>query len=553
VRVIEGEVPVDQNATHQLPLADLAAGWRLACTTQISGDCSVSVPRESLQEEIVAVYADAWNAIEPATGLIWRDLSLPPPSLTDQRSDQQRLRDALSLPGLRMPLGLLATLPTRLRACARHRAVLRGEELVALLPPGDCVLGIACDLGTTTMVVAIFDLATGERLAEASAPNPQQTFGADVVSRMGHAVNDSKQATALRRTVITGIQALIGDLCQRRAVDARSIARMVIAGNTAMQHLLLGLDVRGMVRAPFVPTTLTGLRLSATELGFTLACGAEVLVTPGIAAYVGGDIVAGLLARRCDEAGEGAILFIDIGTNGELVLIHGGRMLACATAAGPAFEGAGISCGMRARPGAIDRVRLVEGDLEVRVVGDVVATGLCGSGLVEAVAALLDGGIVDETGLLLDADEYDGPLAARLCQHDGAAAVRLAGAVCLTQRDLRQLQLAKAAIAAGIEVLIARAGLVPAELAAVVLAGGFGYHLDHVAAQRIGLLPAGLNREQIHVVGNTSLAGARLCLLREDCWQRAERIALACQGLELSGQADFEEAYVEAMEFPEPA
>ncbi|MFW5829702.1 MAG: ASKHA domain-containing protein, partial [Planctomycetota bacterium] len=556
VQLLEGALSVDRQSAHQLDEAAIADGWRLACTASITDDCRVRIPRDSLQEEIVAAYADAWGVLEPDTGLQWRDISVPPAGIDDQRSDQQRLRDALAMPDLRLPLSLLVSMPQRLRSDGTHRAVLRGDELVALLPAGHDVLGVACDLGTTTIVVALFDLATGERLGEASCPNPQQDMGADVVSRMGHALSDATLASRLQSMVVDRIQELITELCTTRAVPTSSVGRLVVAGNTAMQHLLLGLDVRGMAMAPFVPATLAGLRLPAADVGFGLACGAELLVMPGIAAYVGGDIVAGLLARRCDESLPGPVLFVDIGTNGELVLMHEGRLTATATAAGPAFEGAGISCGMRARPGAIDRVRFTGDDLRIHSVAEADPVGLCGSGLLEAVAALLDCGLCDETGLLLEDDELEempAAVATRVvaCESGSAVALDPAARVLLTQKDLRQLQLAKAAIAGGIQVLLQRAGIRPEDLHAVVLAGGFGFHLDLRAAQRVGLLPVGLSQDQVLAVGNTSLAGARLCLLRSDCWQRAAAIAGNCSAIELSGQADFEEAYVDAMEFPE--
>lgn len=559
VHISEGSVQTAADRPQHLSQAAHVAGWRLACTATVCEDVVVQVPIESRQEEIVAAYVDSWPLIETATDLRHCDVTLPAASLQDQRADQQRVRDALDQPELAISLGLLRELTTRLRSSEMHRLVWRDQELVAILPVGHDLLGAACDLGTTTIVVALIDCVTGERLAEASRPNPQTRFGADVVSRLGCALADPADAVALQRLVVDGIQELLGELCAQRGVAVSSLLRLVIAGNTAMQHLLLRLDVRGMAAAPFAPALLSGLRILASDLGFTLAVGAELLVMPGIAAYVGGDIVAGLLARRCDEAAPGPILFIDIGTNGELVLICDGQMQATATAAGPAFEGAGISCGMRARPGAIDRIALVDGELRLHTVADAEPQGLCGSGLLEAVALLVRVGVCDETGCLLDAEDWPSDLPAaiaeRLDEDEAGPRFLLAGtgseALALTQRDIRHLQLAKAAIAAGIEVLLSRAGLRAEQLVSCILAGGFGFHLDLGAAQRIGLLPAALQPAQVHTVGNSSLAGARLALLRADLWQRAATIAASCTSLELSGQADFEAAYVAAMEFPD--
>ncbi|MFW5845231.1 MAG: ASKHA domain-containing protein, partial [Planctomycetota bacterium] len=539
VQVLDGELPAGEHDRRHLSQAQLADGWRLSCTARVHSDCTVAVPAESRQEEIVAAYADAWGPVVPASGIDCSACSLSAASLSDQRPDLQRLQEALGRPLRCGPGALHALAPVR--AGGDLRVVHRGDELLAVCAGTQQALGITCDLGTTTIVVALFDLDSGEQLAQASTANPQGRFGADVVSRMGHAISDADLAGQLRRLVVDRIQELIDGLCAERDLAAGQVVDLVVAGNTAMQHLLLGLDCSGLATAPFVPVTGAGVDLPAGTLGFACAPGARLRVLPVIAAFVGGDIVGGLLARRLDEAA-GTQLFIDIGTNGEIVLVRDGRLVATATAAGPAFEGAGISCGMRARSGAIDRVRLADGALQVGVIGGGPAIGICGTGLLEAVACLLDAGLCDETGLILDDDELPVacPAGLRSCLVEGehGSAVRLAeradgSPVLLTQRDLRQVQLAKAAIAAGIGVLLERSEVAAADIDGIVLAGGFGFHLDVAAARRIGLLPADVRAEQVIAVGNTSLAGARLCLLRQDCHERAERLARSATVIEL--------------------
>ena len=426
----------------------------------------------------------------------------------------------------------------RIAAAGEIRIAAAGADDIA---PGGRGLGAAVDIGTTTVAVLLYDLSTGKLLGSAGERNAQRICGADVISRIT-ACGEGK-LPLLRDAIREQIRGLAAQLCREAGRDTAELRRTVVAGNTVMEHICAGLDPSGIGLAPFTPASLFGDH--RTDTGF----GADIFFCPCISGYVGGDITAGLRASGGDRA-EGLLLYVDIGTNGEMAL--GGRdgYLSCATAAGPAFEGAEIACGMDGSPGAIDRVRAEDGDITVHVIGGRAAAGLCGSGLVDAVAALLDLGVIDETGRMADAEELPPPLAARrFVLEDGTAAFRLAGGVYLSARDVRQVQLAKAAIRAGAETLLARRGKRAEDIDALVIAGGFGSFLDKRSALRIGLLPR-VDERRIRHVGNAAAVGAAMALTADgeaELLSFAERISY----LELSADGDFMDRYIDCMMFDE--
>lgn len=402
-------------------------------------------------------------------------------------------------------------------------------------------LGLAVDVGTTTVAVLLYDLGSGEQLASAGERNVQRGYGADVISRIT-ACGEGK-LPALRDGIRHQAEALAERLCRQTGRDVSQIRRVVIAGNTVMEHLYTGLDPTGIGVAPFTPESLFGSRWPG------LFRQADVYLCPCISGYVGGDITAGLLASGGDRT-EGLRLYVDIGTNGEMALGNKTGYLTCATAAGPAFEGAEIACGMDGSAGAIDRIGIENGDLTVHVIGDGQAMGLCGSGLVDAIAVLLELGVIDETGRMAGADELPDRLASRrFALEDGSAAFRLLGDVYLSARDVRQVQLAKAAIRAGAETLLAQQGKGPEDITELVIAGGFGSFLDVNSALRIGLLPQ-IGRERIRHAGNAAAYGAALAL-REDGERALTAFAGKCEYLELSSSRDFMDRYVDCMLFDE--
>ena len=401
--------------------------------------------------------------------------------------------------------------------CSDALTILTGGLSAAATPDGCDEYVLACDIGTTTVVVYLLDGHSGALLASAGGVNPQRRFGADVISRIDHALRGGAQE--LQDSLRACLRNLCADAAARAGIDPAAITRAAIAGNTAMHHLLLGIDPRPLVTPPY---------MSAVRHAAEIGC-ARVL--PNIAGFVGGDNVGCMVATRFDQREE-LTLLLDIGTNGELVLGDGHRRVACSTAAGPAFEGARISCGMAGAAGAVDHVFREKGALSCSVIGGGEPKGLCGSGLMDLVAALLDAGVIDESGRM-EAGTFS------LCPN-----------VKLTQKDVREVQLAKAAIRAGIELLCAHLGKRPEDIQTVLLAGAFGSHMLPASACRIGMIPPVL-LDRIQVIGNAAGAGARLCALSAREFAYSQTLAAGTEFLELAGLPDFRERYVDALEFEE--
>ena len=392
-------------------------------------------------------------------------------------------------------------------------------------------LGAALDLGTTTLALALYDLDTGVCVGRRTAWNAQAAYGADVITRAQYCM-EHPAGTANLQSVI---HSQLDEILRALGTSLQDIEALFVAGNTIMQHLFAGLDPSPIAVAPFTPRTL----FEDSEH-----------FAPCAAGYVGGDITAGLLASGLFEK-EGKYLFLDVGTNGEMALGGSRGFTCCAVASGPAFEGAGIVCGMAGVDGAVSRVGLRDGKLFYEVIGGGEAKGLCGSGLVDLAALLCREGIVTASGLLLPPDEAPDQWAAYLKEdEDGNGVFFLTPSVYLTARDIRQLQLAKAAVAAGIRVLLKKSGTDLSEIQGLYLAGGFGSFLDPHSAADIGMLPKELT-EKTTVLGNASLAGASMALTDEGARARLRDIQRACRYIELSGDRDFNEEYPEQMFFYE--
>ncbi len=423
---------------------------------------------------------------------------------------------------------------------------LPGPAAEAGRPQADEPVGFAADIGTTTVVVYGLGLKSGRLICAKSALNPQRTFGADVITRIDAAARGA--LAELRAAIVGTLNELLAHI--RREAGNKPLQKGVIAANTTMLHLLCGLDPAPIAQAPFTPNSLFGRDLTAGELGLSLDPHAPVHLIRCLSAYVGGDITAGILAADIGKPGENSLL-IDIGTNGEMALGKGKTLFCCSVAAGPALEGAKIRYGMGGAPGAVNQVGLDKEGLSVGTIGNLPPVGICGSGLLDAAAVLLDAGAVDETGRL-SGEGLIPELAGRLIELDGQPAFLLdrESGVAVTQQDIRELQLAKAAFAAGIEILLKEAELTPEEIDRVVLAGSFGCALNPRSACRIGLLPQAF-LQKAQAGGNTAGAGAVKVLLDDGAKARLTQIAWDAAYLELSGRTDFNDAYVEAMLFPD--
>lgn len=414
--------------------------------------------------------------------------------------------------------------------------------------------GIAVDIGTTTIVGVLYDLSSGRDVATAAQLNAQIEVGDDVLSRIAAVREDYAQLEHLRLLVVGTLNRIFEQLYQQAACSGEQVVRIVLAGNTTMQQIVLGIDPSALGELPFMPAFYETQRVCAGEIGLHAAAQAEVVVFPQIGGFVGGDTVAGLLAVNALTLVKPTVM-VDIGTNGEIVLFANGQLFAASTAAGPAFEGARIQQGMRAVDGAIDHVLWQNNMLSYHVIGGMVPRGLCGSALVDLVAILLQLGILDASGTFVAPavlpSAIPALIRARVTDRGFVVAVDASGLplVTLTQHDVRELQLAAGAIRAGVETLLVKAGITVADLDAVLLAGGFGNYIRREHAMRIGLLPK-LSLARVKFIGNAALTGAKRALLSQSEEAVAMDIQRRVQHVELAAEACFADLYMDAMVFP---
>lgn len=405
--------------------------------------------------------------------------------------------------------------------------------------PGE--YGIAVDVGTTTVVVRVVDLASGEVVASVGRSNPQIPFGADVISRI--TACEAGHLEDMRALLTESLSSMIGDALACAGAERAAIARMALAGNTVMEHIAAGIDPAPIGVVPFTPPTLFGHDVALVEHA------PAAYFLPCCAGYVGGDVTAGMLAAGMLDAEKPCVL-LDLGTNGEMALGDKTGIVACATAAGPVFEGANIRFGMPAYPGAISQVAYRDGELSLSVIGGGEAVGICGTGLIDAVALMLDLGVVDGSGLLLDDDEVPEELARFIGEFDGENAFFLTDGVCVTQKDVRCLQLAKSAVCAGVLTMLEHRGIEAGDVGELLIAGGFGEYLNLESAARIGLFPEGM-LPVARSVGNTAIEGATAVLASNAARERLAEVVGATTYLELSTSATFNALYVETMLFSE--
>ncbi len=543
---------------------ELREGWRLACQTPIESETVVFVPATSLfggAPQILATGASpATKEVLPAIRKVYVELAAP--TLEDDMPDLLRLERSVG--PLKADLPMVRHVSSAMRAQGFKGTAVLAEHRLIDFEPGDThdrCFGVAFDIGTTTMVGELVSLCDGRDLAVVSRMNPQVSFGDDVLSRIKHTASCAGCLDEMRSIVVREIASMIDALCAGAGVSRENVYEAAFAGNTTMEHILCGINPTQLGELPFVPAHARGLLVPAVEFGIPIHHGALAYVFPIIGGFVGGDTTAGMLATQIDRL-EGPVLMVDIGTNGEIVLAHDTNFYAASTAAGPAFEGARIACGMRGTHGAIEKV-VFDGDVRMEVIGNTAATGICGSGLIDLVAELLDHGIVSPEGQLLSKDELPRTLPPALAgrvqeDEDGqprfvvtdATPGRTAPPVFLTQRDIREVQLGSGAIRAGISILLRKAGLKVADLKTVLIAGGFGNFIRRSSAQRIGLLPAGIDHQRIRYVGNASLAGAKASLLSTEARRRGEEMARRARHVDLSTAEGFHEEFADAMLFP---
>jgi uncharacterized 2Fe-2S/4Fe-4S cluster protein (DUF4445 family) len=530
VRVVEGRTDAETADHRLLRPAEIEDGWRLSCQARIYEDMVCEVPQLLRVPKAATMGLGRLVILDPNVRKVY--LELAEPSLEDQRSDALRLQEALTEEGHDMVAGVpvLRTLPSVLREAGfRVTAVLAGEHLVAIEPgdtTGEC-FGVAFDVGTTTLVGTLMNLRTGMAASVLSTLNGQAPFGA----------------------VVSTMNGILGALYAETGVSPERTYEAVAVGNATMLHLLFGIDPSPLAVMPFTPAFMEPMSVLASDVGLEIHPRGYIQTLPALGAYVGADIVAGVLATGIVREDKMRV-FVDVGTNGEIVLGNGQRALATAAPAGPAFEGSQIRCGMRATDGAIEGVQLGE-TVELQVIGgDVPPEGICGSGLVDAVAQLLLAGLLDHSGRMKTAGDVPGhPLRDRLIDVDGIRAFLLADGVYLTQKDIRELQFAKGSIATGIKVLMDILGIETKDLDEVLLGGSFGSYLNPESAKIIGLVPP-VDVDRIIAVGNSAGEGAKIALLSYRERQVAFELPARIEYIELSGRTDFNDAFVSVLGFP---
>ena len=568
VKLLSGRFsPVTSNDRSELGDDDVREGFRLACQTSVLETGAIQIAPLTSETAFRILTSTGFEAdltsapsLEPGVWKVAAQVSAPT-SEDHQSSDVQEMLDAteLSTADLDLPISILRRLPSVLKEADGNLTLTVSGDRAIAIEPGDTrghLFGLAIDVGTTSVVVELVDLASGAIIEVASRMNPQTTFGGDIMSRIAFAKKDPNGTRKLNRKVIGLANQLILEVCENAQVDRAHIYKVVIVGNTCMHHLFLGIDPSRVGFSPYAPILNHTVRTGAQDLGLRLPA-AEVIFLPVVGGFVGADTMGMILATGVDR-GHGLRIAVDIGTNGEVVLGSEKRLMVCSAPAGPALEGAQIRHGMRAALGAIEKIE-IDNDIKIQVIGDAPPTGICGSGMIDALAACLDAGLLNKQGLLLidQPDEVPETIRRRLRTGEKYREIVLAWAeetttgqdIVLDQDDIRQIQLAKGAIASGIAML---QKLMEIDLDAVeqlYLAGGFGNYLNLRNAQRIGLIPQ-LDKDRVMYVGNAALMGARRALVSEQELERAERIARSIEHVAIGFRQDFQEIFVESVGFP---
>lgn len=539
-------------------------GVQKACTTKVT--CDMKVNLQSGGGHTILLEG-VQRKIEIASAVKSVNVTVQKCELGGNLSDWKRLKIAVAeaaaieeadiLPNLKLISNLYQILNDNNYSL---NVVLCGNEILDLRPADDPVYVMAFDIGTTTIVGYLLNAATGEELAVSSMLNPQSQYGADVVERSNYAISDGVQE--LSHLVHEALNQLIAQAVKKAGIAKEEIYMISVVGNTCMHHLFTGVSPKALVHAPYNPTVSEGLMLNASDMEIDIFPAGKVMMLPNIAGFVGADTVGVLLSTEFDTLEE-LSLVIDIGTNGEMVMGNKERHIACSTAAGPAFEGAKIACGMRGAKGAIDHAKWEDGKFVYSVIGGGKPIGICGSGLMDIVTFLLEKGLMDEMGRMMDEDEYETEeakaCASRVIRLDSKMKAFLLAdetesgngqQVYLSQKDIREVQLAKSAMAAGITLMADTLGVEISDIKKVMIAGAFGNYMEPHSACGIGMIPAELE-ERIVPVGNAAGEGAKIAALNYEEYKRCQRISTGCEFLELATHPDFQDTFVDLMEFPE--
>jgi uncharacterized 2Fe-2S/4Fe-4S cluster protein (DUF4445 family) len=567
IRVVTALGPPDEQEKALLSPEELANGERLACRTRIKKNLVIHTDVGLGGGEFFQILKHSpIPEIDIDPLLDTRTLEVAPPSLEQPDSDFYRLRSALgpAYRDLTITSRCLASLYKDLRRTAfRGVALLHQKCLLAWEVPASFRgrYGIVLDIGTTTLVGKLIDMTDGREISVISRLNSQSRYGSDIISRIKYVREKSGGLKRMRELLLRDLNLIIRRLLHANQLKSRDVLVAVAAGNTTMQHFLLKLDPSGIAEAPFAPVITEGVTFRTKELGLALHPDAMMYVMPSKSGYIGGDLISFILSTGAVD-GDRLVMGLDFGTNGEIFLGNRHRMLTCSAAAGPALEGARISRGMIARGGAIESVRVENNQLHYNVIGNIKPKGLCGSGLVDLVAVLLHYGVIDADGLLspFRIAEYGDTFSSRVVPRRRGEAFNFIVAlpeesannkrILLTQKDIRELQLAKGAVAAGARILMQQLGVGIEDIDTIYLAGALGNYVNPYSAMRLGLIPT-ISAEKIVSMGNAASAGAKISLLSKKHWRKASEIVEHIEHFELSVQPQFYDNFIEAMGFPE--
>jgi len=550
IKIKAGEVShlTDAEFEH-LSKREIAEGNRLACQVRVLSDIAVSIPPESislLQKLHLAGREEVEMIFEPAVQECI--VALNPPLPGETRSEWERLAEELKNTQRQDvtradPLALRSLTALLSENNRQVRVSVRKGEVIDVRPPGKSPLGMAIDLGTTKIAAYLVDLENGGTLASEGIVNPQIAFGEDVISRLAYAMENG--GTKLQQTVIQGLN----ELMKRLSSEPERIVEITLAGNTAMHHLFLGLPVKQLGTAPYLPAVRSSLEVKARDIGLCSAPGAYIYILPNLAGFIGADHTAMILATGIHSADK-TVLGLDIGTNTEIVLAHGGKLMSTSCASGPAFEGGHITCGMHAARGAIEKVTIEESHVTVQTIDNTLPTGICGSGVLDAVAELRRTEMINRRGRL---GKGPGVRQADTAREFVLVDEERSGTgkdIIITQKDINEIQLAKAAIRTGIEALLTEMSISWEEIHQVIIAGGFGTAINPASAIAIGMFPP-LPPERFREVGNAAGIGAKLCLISSPQRAKADEISQRTTYLDLMSYPTFAEAFIRHLPFPE--
>lgn len=554
----EGPLPPMPEEITLLGMENIQKGMRLACFVYIN--CNMDIFLTANDSKAKIIEGGILNFSNAPSPMQKRHLLLPKPSLKDQRSNTKRVMDAFLLENP-LPLHITKNISDVLRKNDFSVTALTDGDTLITLESGDTrdnLYAAAFDIGTTTIAGYLLDLNSGKTLSISSSLNPQIKYGGDVITRIKHTIDSPSGLLDLQTDLIDALNLLISDLAEDSSINKHSIYKVLFTGNTIMMHFLLGLPSANLAIAPFISVTDNSYSVLATSLNININQAALATILPSVSAYIGADTLCAVLACKMKESPSISLL-IDFGTNGEIVLGSSEWLLACSTAAGPAFEAANIRCGVGGISGAIDSFKISPYPVFTTIF-DEKPIGICGTGLVDIVAELYSIGILDETGRFVPEAELssiDSIITQNLTQIDSQPAYKIAKKedyllpedIVITQKDIRELQNAKAAIAAGIQVLIEKSSIKISDISKVYLAGGFGSLINPLNAINIGLIPKELQKRTLSA-GNAAGTGAQMCLFSSEAFDDIEKIKNRIQYVELSGNNTFNHYYVESMLFP---